>query len=140
MPLIHDKAGNIYSFETLQDHGDSISLDNTIFLSGKLSDFTVVNQEYLTRMTVLAYRNRFTTAEKVAIEMAALDDPAADMAARTQAAAVRVYVQDLATAKYIDPSDEATRAGTLALEAAGLLAEGRALAILDAPIEAKERL
>lgn len=91
-------------------------------------------------MTVLAYRNRFTAAEKIAIEMAALDDPAATMAERQQAAAVRVYVQDLASAKFIDPQDEATRAGALALEALGLLAKGRALEILDAPIQAKERL
>jgi hypothetical protein len=140
MPLLLAKDGTVYEYQTIQEHGGSISLDGWQFLPGPLADYTVVNQEYLTRMTVLAYRNRFTTAEKVAIEMAALDDPAADMAARTQAAAVRVYVQDLATAKYIDPSDEATRAGTLALEEAGLLAEGRALAILDTPIEAKERL
>lgn len=140
MPVLLGKDGTTYQYQTIQDHGGSISLDGITFIQGSLSDFTIVDQEYLTRMTVLAYRNRFTSVEKVAIEMAALDDPTADMAARTQAAAVRVYVQDLATAKYIDPQDEATRAGAQALEAAGLLAEGRALEILDAPILAKERL
>ncbi len=140
MPLLRAKDGTTYHYQTIREHGNSISLDGITFLSGSLSDYTIVDQTYLTRMTVLAYRSRFTAAEKVAIEMASLDDPSAPMAARQKAAEVRVYLQDLASAKFIDPADEATRGGALYLEAAGLLVEGRALEILDAPIQDKERI
>jgi len=140
MPLLLAKDGTVYQYQTIQEHGGSISLDGVTFIHGSLSDFTVVNQEYMTRMTVLAYRNRFTSDEKVAIEMAALDDPSAALEARKKAAEVRVFLQDLATAKFIDLTDDATRNGALYLEAFGLLAEGRALEILDAPIQAKERV
>lgn len=140
MPVLLAKDGTTYQYQTVQDYGGSILLDGAVFLQGALSDYTIVDQTYLTRMTVLAYRSRFTSAEKVAIEMASLDDPAAAMEARQKAAEVRVYLQDLAAAKFIDPTDEATRGGALYLEAAGLLAEGRALEILDAPIQAKERI
>lgn len=39
-----------------------------------------------TRITRLAFRNRFTSAEKMALELAALDDPTAPMTQRQQAA------------------------------------------------------
>ena len=91
------------------------------------------------QLTRLAFRNRFTSAEKVALEIAALDDPAAAMPARQQAAAVRAYLADVAAATYIDLGREDLRSGVLALEAMGLLATGRALEILDTPIEPHER-
>lgn len=141
MPLLIGKDGAEYSYQTLQQHGASISLDDgATFILGSLADFTIVDQDALTRITGLAYRNRFTEAEKIDIEMASLDDPAAELAVRRQAANVRVYLADVSAAKFIDVKDEATRAGATALEAAGLLAKGRALEILDAPIQAKERL
>ena len=93
----------------------------------------------VTRITRLAFRNRFTAAEKVALEIAALDNPAAPMPARAQAAALRANQADLAAATFVDLARPDTRAGVQVLEAAGLLAEGRALEILDAPIVAGER-
>ena len=93
-----------------------------------------------TRVTRLAFRNRFTQPEKVMLELAALDDPTAAMTQRQQAAAVRVYLAGVAASSFIDLADPGTRAGVQALEAGGLLAAGRALAILDAPVEAHERL
>ena len=90
-------------------------------------------------ITRLAFRNRFTQAEKVALELAALDDPAATLAQRQQAAAVRVYLSDVAAAAHIDLGRADTRAGVQALEAAGLLAPGRALQVLDAPVQPHER-
>jgi len=90
-------------------------------------------------LTRLAFRNRFTSAEKVALEIAALDDPAAAMPARQQAAAVRAYLADVAAATYIDLGREDLRSGVMALEAMGLLATGRGLEILDTPIERHER-
>ena len=92
-----------------------------------------------TRITRLAFRNRFTSAEKMALEMAALDDPTAPMAQRQQAAAIRVHLADVATSTFIDLAAQDTRAGVLALEAGGLLTEGRALEILDAPVQPHER-
>ena len=91
-----------------------------------------------TRLTKLGFRSRFTAAEKTAIELASLDDPAAPMAQRAQAADVRVYLADVAAATYIDPQHVDTRSGVQALEAAGLIGAGRALEILDAPVQADE--
>lgn len=90
-------------------------------------------------ITKLAFRNRFTQAEKVALEIASLDNPAATMQARAQAAAIRVNQADVLSASFIDLSRADTRAGVLALEAGGLLAPGRALEILDGEIADKER-
>lgn len=92
-----------------------------------------------TRITRLAFRNRFAQAEKVALEIAALDNPAAPMAQRELSAAIRVSMADTAAATFIDLSRAETRAGVQMLEAGGLLAEGRALEILDAPIDQSEK-
>ena len=82
-------------------------------------------------ITPRALRMRFTSAERVAIEIGMLDDPTAAMAVRQQAAALRAYMGDLAAAQYIDLDDPATVAGVQMLEAAGLIATGRAAAILS---------
>lgn len=92
-----------------------------------------------TRITRLAFRNRFTQSEKVMLELAALDDPTAPMTQRQQSAAIRVYLADVAASAFVDLARADTRAGVQALEAAGLLAPGRALQILDAPLQAHER-
>ena len=92
-----------------------------------------------TRITKLAFRNRFTAAEKVMMEIASLDNPAADMPARAQAAALRANQADLAAATFVDLARPDTRAGVQMLEAAGLLSPGRALEILDAPVTPLER-
>ena len=91
------------------------------------------------RVTRLAFRNRFTLAEKTALELAALDNPSAPMPERVQAATLRANQADLAAATFVDLLHPDTRAGVQMLEAAGLLAEGRALEILDAPVTAEER-
>lgn len=90
------------------------------------------------RITRLAFRNRFTTAEKVAIEIASMDNPSATMPQRQQAAMLRAYLADVAASTHIDLSRADTRGGVQALDAFGLLAPGRALEILDAPIDPSE--
>ena len=90
-------------------------------------------------ITKLAFRNRFTQSEKVAIEIASLDNPAASMPQRAQAAALRASQQDVAVATYIDLTRADARAGVQALETAGLLAVGRAVVILDTEPTAEER-
>lgn len=92
-----------------------------------------------TRITRLAFRNRFTQPEKVMLELAGLDDPTAPMAQRQQAAAIRVHLADVAASAFVDLARADSRAGVQSLEAAGLLAPGRALQILDAPVQAHER-
>lgn len=86
-------------------------------------------------ITKLAFRNRFTRAEKVMLEMSALDNPAATMPQRQQAAALRADLKDQQDATFIDLDRADLRAGVQALETAGLLAAGRALEILDAPVQ-----
>ena len=92
------------------------------------------------RITRLAFRNRFTRAEKAAMELAALDNLSAPMPERLQAATLRAYLADVAVATFIDLARPDTRAGVQMLETAGLIAEGRALEILDAPVQPEERL
>lgn len=84
-----------------------------------------------TRITRLAFRNRYTAAEKVALEIAALDDPSADMPQRQQAAALRAHLKDLDAANWVDLTRPETIAAVQSLESAGLLATGRAAQILD---------
>lgn len=91
------------------------------------------------RITRLAFRNRFTLAEKAALEFAALDNPSGSQAERMQAATLRAYLADVFAATFIDLARPDTRAGVIQLEDLGLLAEGRASEILDAPIQPEER-
>jgi len=102
-------------------------------------DGTSISLPSDTRITRLAFRNRFAQAEKVMLELAALDDPNAPMAQRQQSAAIRVYLADVAASAFVDLARADTRAGVQSLEAAGLLAPGRALQILDAPVQTHER-
>lgn len=90
-------------------------------------------------ITYWAFRRRFEHAERVAIELAALDDPAAALPQRQLAASVRVYLADADAAAWIDLDDPDARNGVHALEAAGLMAPGRGLAILDDPVIPSER-
>lgn len=83
----------------------------------------------------LAFRNRFTQPEKVAIEMAAIDSAEATTEQRQIAAALRASVKDMDAATFVDLDLAMTRLGVLALEQYGLLAAGRAIEILDAPVQ-----
>ncbi len=78
-----------------------------------------------------AFLSRFTDAEAIGIDLASIG-------ATREAATVRRYLSKVNAAQHIDLADEETRKGVQALEAAGLLQPGRALAILDAPIQPKE--
>ena len=91
-------------------------------------------------VTVLAFRNRFTRAEKIRIELAGLDDPAASQQTRERAAVIRVGQADLAAATFVDLDRHGTRDDVLAFDAMGLLdSPDRALSILDATILLHER-
>ncbi len=95
------------------------------------------------RITKLAFRNRFTQTEKVTIEMASADNPAATLQQRQLAASLRATLADQRDASHIDISQATasglqTRAGVHALEALGLIAAGRAAVILDTAPAAHE--
>jgi len=90
-------------------------------------------------ITNLAFDLRFTLEERVAIELASLDDPAASMEQRAMSAALRVSQERSRKAQFTDLSDPVTRGGVEQMEALELLAQGRAAEILDTPIEDRER-
>lgn len=83
------------------------------------------------RITRLAFRNRFTTTEKATMEIAGLDNAAAPMLQRQQAAVLRAYMADVAASTFVDLQRPDTRSGVQQLEAIGLIAAGRATQILD---------
>jgi hypothetical protein len=91
-----------------------------------------------TKLTVLAFRNRFTQAEKIAIEMASLDNPSASTQARMLAASLRVMNSDLSVATFVDINRADTIAGVQALETYGIIGTGRANIILNTPATALE--
>lgn len=86
-----------------------------------------------TRITKLSFRQRFLQSERVAIEIASLDNPAAPMEMRAQAATLRSYLKDIDAASHVDLNFPATRAGVQMLETVGLIGAGRAAVILDTP-------
>lgn len=69
--------------------------------------------------TVLAFRSRFTEAEKRAI-----------YAARANSIDIQIWLDDLAAAEDVRSDDPRMIAGVQGLEAAGLLAAGRAAEIM----------
>ena len=85
------------------------------------------------RITKFAFRARFAYDEKIAIELAGLDNPNGNQQARGRSAALRVYQQDIVVATFVDLKRPDVRAGVQSLEDAGLLAPGRAAVILDTP-------
>ena len=83
-------------------------------------------------ITRLAFLSRFTDAEAIAIDLASIG-------ATEGAASLRRYLAKTQAALWIDLDRADTRAGVQALETAGLLGAGRALEILDTPIDPHER-
>lgn len=83
-------------------------------------------------ITPLAFMVRFTDAEAIGIDMAS-------QGATVQAASLRRFQAKVNVAAWIDLDLGETRGGLQALEAMGLIATGRAAAILDAPVMQNER-
>ncbi len=86
-----------------------------------------------TKITRLAFLSRFTDAEAIALDLAS-------MGATIEAATLRRYMSKVNAASFIDLSHTDTRNGVQALEAIGILDAGRALQILDAPVQDHELL
>lgn len=109
---------------------DKVTLDTWILNNSKGDD---------RRISVFAFRNRFLTEEKVAIELASIDNPSADMQTRQVAAMIRVMNHDLSTATWVYLNNPSVINGLNLLEQIGILAPGRADEILNAPIREEER-
>lgn len=92
-------------------------------------------------ITKLAFRNRFTAAEKTALELAALHNPslAINHQSNLLAAGLRASMADQRDASFINLKRPDTRAGVQTLEAVSLLAPGRAAVILDTVPTDEER-
>lgn len=82
-------------------------------------------------VTRLAFLNRFTDAEAIAIDLASIGGT-------VEAATLRRAQAKINAAEEIQLDNAETRAGVQALETAGLIATGRATAILDATVQAHE--
>lgn len=83
------------------------------------------------RITKLAFRNRFTQQEKIAIDLQSIDRSTDTEQLKIFRATLRVLLEDLRNSTYIDLSRADTRAGVIALETYGLLGVGRVSIILD---------
>lgn len=114
-----------------------VSLVRTVrdWTAQEIHDFKVNSIRYITK---LAFRNRFTLDEKIAFEMAQVDDPTATQDVRLAAAAVRVLEKDLAASAYADMNNSAVQAGLHQLETIGVLGVGRAEEIIWGDIEPYE--
>lgn len=79
----------------------------------------LVKAYLVTQLTKLAFLNRFTPEERIAIRAAAEQSPA-----------IHDYLEMLDAAQDVELTDPRTIGGVQALEASGLLAEGRGAEIL----------
>lgn len=97
----------------------------------------VIQKRYI---TVLALRNRFTQAERIAMDLASFHNSSLpnNSPANVLAAALRDNKEQTASATYIDLDRLDTRTGIMSLEGI-ILAPGRALEILDSPIKESEK-
>ena len=86
-----------------------------------------VAQSTGTRITVLAFRKRFTLEERVALEKRARED-----------AMIRVFLDDVAAATYIDLTDPDLRECLEAAAILGVLEVTRVDEILDKPVRPEE--
>jgi hypothetical protein len=88
-------------------------------------------------LTRLEFRKRFTNNEKVAIELASLDNPSSSIEERQMQAMLRVYLADTSAASYVDVTDPSTIYGVQALAQFGIIDKSRVFDIL-APVNSIE--
>lgn len=124
---------HIEPLDTLLEQGLGVGMgwtyENGTFISPPQPEAPTIDLG--SKITQLAFLNRFTDAEAIAIDLAS-------QGTTVEAAAMRRYQKKVDAATYIDLSRQDTRDGVLALETIGLLAAGRATEILDAPVQPEE--
>lgn len=83
------------------------------------------------KITVFALRQRFTLEERVAIDLASIDNPSASAEVRQMSAVLRVMLDDMKTATFIDLDNPLVGQMIGMLEQYGLIATGRTSEIID---------
>ena len=91
------------------------------------------------RITRLAFLDRFTEDEYAALDLMSIDDPSADMPTRTAKAKLRLYLEKVRAATFIDLARDDTRDGVEALVPLGVITMSRASEILNNLIVDSER-
>ena len=91
------------------------------------------------RITRLAFLDRFTEDEYATLDIMSIDNPSEDISTRTSKAKLRLYLEKVRSATYIDLSREDTIDGVNALVPFGVITEERALEILTDEILEEER-
>ena len=66
---------------------------------------------YGTKITVLAYRSRWTLQEQCLLDVISIDNPTADLETRLEIAALRQIAANLSAATIVDLSDQRVRDG-----------------------------
>lgn len=89
-------------------------------------------------ITAAAFWDRFTNAEMIDYDVAMQHDPGATNAAKRLAARLRIFRRELSDTGKVRLSKPKTTDFVTSLEAAGVIAAGRAAAILTAPVSADE--
>lgn len=90
------------------------------------------------RITKFAFRNRFTVEEKVALEIAMLDQPTSTQEHRNISAILRVFMKDLENAQFVDLTRADIQQGVMFLVTLGIVTAERGAEILNTPIEDHE--
>jgi hypothetical protein len=88
-----------------------------------------------TKITVLAFRNRFTIAEKIQMDLMSIDNPNASIEQRQTSAAIRVILRDLDNAVYVDLARDDTLGGVTLMQNCGILTAERGNKILTDPVK-----
>lgn len=91
-----------------------------------------------TKITRFAFRSRFTSAEKVALEFTMMDDPFAPQQQRQISAMLRVFMKDLDNAQFVVLDRPDIIQGVQMLSQLGVLTSERATEILTAPVQPDE--
>ena len=149
------KAGDFeFIAEEFIDSGDALIAknggDETIISKSAIGEYEITDYmppppvieppaPEVRHITKLAFRNRFTMKEKVAIELAGNINPNDPAQKQQLAATVCASNADVAASAYIDLDRPDTRDGVKLMEDFGLLAAGRAAEILDNPVQDFER-
>lgn len=114
---------------------DARPVQPTWALSDPITIQPVADNQLLTRA---ALRNRFTVPEKIAMEMAMLDDPTKTTQERTGSAYLRAMINDFNNSPYVDLNHAVVASALNTLEQYGIIGIGRAQVILSAPIAIEE--
>lgn len=140
--IVNQLVHGIYEYEVLPEFAPNIVMielpEGSPVQPGWLYDGEEFTEPQLipdvsptTKVTRLAFLSRFTDEEAVALDLASIGTT-------VEAATLRRYLSKVNAANFIDLSRDDTRAGVLALEQIGILGGGRALEILDAPVQPHE--